>query len=78
MAQEYQITTQNLAYYEQTALPQARSILRIAELSRRNGEIGYAEWSLAVGQYVGIQNGFLEAVRQHNAVVLDLLALFNF
>ena len=78
LAQEYRLTVQNLAYYEQTALPQARNILRIAELSRRNGEIGYAEWSLAVGQYVGIQNGYLEAVRAHNEVVTDLLDLFDF
>lgn len=77
LGQTYQVAAQNLAYYEQTALPQARNILRIADLSRRNGEIGYAEWSLAVGQYVGIQNGFLEAMRQHNTVVLDLLALLN-
>ena len=75
--QEYQIALQNLEYYEQLALPQARNVLRIADLSRRNGEIGYAEWSLALGQYVGIQNGFLEAMRRHNTVVLDLLALFN-
>ncbi len=77
LAQEYQIVEQSIAYYEQSALPQAQNILRIAELSRRNGEIGYAEWSLAVGQYVGIQNGFLEAVHQHNDVVLELLDLFN-
>ena len=77
LAQEYQIALQNLTYYQQTALPQARNILRIADLSRRNGEIGYAEWSLAVGQYVGIQNGFLEAIQLYNETVLNVLNLFN-
>lgn len=77
LGQAYRIAAQNLTYYEQTALPQAANILRIADISRRNGEIGYAEWSLSVRQYMDLQNGYFEAVRQYNATVLELLDLFN-
>jgi heavy metal efflux system protein len=77
LAQNYQKTLQNLSFYEKTALPQVQNILRVTDLSRKNGEIGYAEWSLSLRQYMETQEGYLEALQAHNRVVLDLMGLFG-
>ncbi len=77
LAQDYQTATQNLAYFEEIALPQVQSIIHIADVSRRNGEIGYAEWALSIRQYIEVQNNYFEAIRVHNIIVLQLLELFD-
>jgi heavy metal efflux system protein len=69
---------QNLDFYEKTALPQAKRLIEIADISRRNGEIGYAEWSLATMQSWAIEQEFLDAIRAYNRVVVDIQTLFDF
>ena len=78
LVEQFKKAAQNLDFYEKTALPQARRLIEIADISRRNGEIGYAEWSLTTMQSWTIEQEFLEAVRAYNHVVLNIQTLFNF
>ena len=78
LVEQFKKAAQNLDFYEKTALPQARRLIEIADISRRNGEIGYAEWSLATMQSWAIEQEFLEAVRAYNHIVLNIQTLFNF
>ena len=78
LAQQFQKQEQNVLYFEKIALPQAQRLIEIANISRRNGEIGYVEWSFSVAQALAIEQQYLEAVRQYNQTVIDIKSIFNF
>jgi heavy metal efflux system protein len=78
LAEQFKKATQNVEFYEKTALPQAKRLIEMANISRRNGEIGYAEWSLATMQSWAIEQEYLEAIRAYNRAVLDIQTLFDF
>jgi heavy metal efflux system protein len=78
LAEQFKKANQNVDFYEKTALPQAKRLIEIADISRRNGEIGYAEWSLATMQSWAIEQEFLEAIRGYNRVILYIQTLFDF
>ncbi len=78
LAEQFKKASQNVDFYEKTALPQAKRLIEIADISRRNGEIGYAEWSLAAMQSWAIEQEYLEAIRAYNRVVVDIQTLFDF
>ena len=65
----------SLRYYEQTALPQARLILRTAEKSFRAGDIEYVEYVVNTQPAWQIQESYLDQVRQYDERVAELLAL---
>ncbi|MBC5773679.1 CusA/CzcA family heavy metal efflux RND transporter [Pontibacter sp. KCTC 32443] len=72
---QYQIATENLAYYEQIALPNSRSIIKTADEQFRGGEIDYLEWVLLTNQAIGLQTSYLDAVRNYNQTILEIKAL---
>ena len=78
LVQQFQKEEQNVVYFEKTALPQAQKLMGIANISRRNGDIGYVEWSFSVVQALTIEQQYLEAIRQYNRTVIDLKSIFNF
>ncbi len=71
----YQKAIQHIAYYEKVAIPQGEKLLKTAELSRQNGEIGYAEWSLTLNQVMAIQQEYLTAIGGYNQIVVALQSL---
>jgi cobalt-zinc-cadmium resistance protein CzcA len=75
---QYKKAAQDIDFYEKTALPQAKRLIDIADISRRNGEIGYAEWSIATMQSWSIEQAHLEAIRVYNRVVVEIQTLFDF
>lgn len=78
LAQHFQKQEQNVLYFEKTALPQAQRLIEIANISRRNGEIGYVEWSFSIAQALTIEQQYLDAVKQYNQTVIELKTIFNF
>ena len=78
LAEQYKKAAQDVDFYEKTALPQAKRLIDLADISRRNGEIGYAEWSIATMQSWGIEQAYLEAIRAYNRVVVEIQTLFDF
>ncbi|RTQ47487.1 CusA/CzcA family heavy metal efflux RND transporter [Hymenobacter gummosus] len=63
---------QRLQFYEQTALPQAVVITRLATLAFKAGETGYAELLLSLERAQRLRLDYLDAVLQHNQTVIDL------
>ena len=78
LAQQFQKEEQNVLYFEKTALPQAQRLIEIANISRRNGEIGYVEWSFSVAQALTIEQQYWDAVKQYNQTIIELKSIFNF
>ena len=78
LAQQFQKQEQNVSYFEKTALPQAQRLIEIANISRRNGEIGYVEWSFSMAQALTIEQQYLDAIKQYNQTVIELKTIFNF
>ncbi|WP_439883462.1 CusA/CzcA family heavy metal efflux RND transporter [Pontibacter sp. MBLB2868] len=74
-AEQFRIAQDMVNYYEQTALPNADSILETAELQFRNGEIDYLEWVLLTGQAISLKTEYIEAVRNYNQSILEITTL---
>ncbi|MER2996702.1 CusA/CzcA family heavy metal efflux RND transporter [Pontibacter populi] len=74
-AAQYRVAAENLDYYEKTALPNAASIIKIADEQFRGGEIDYLEWVLLTNQAIDLQTSYLDAVRNYNLTILEIKAL---
>lgn len=73
--EQYQLAQENLSYFEQTALPNAASIISTADEQFRGGEIDYLEWVLLTNQAITLQTNYLDAVRNYNLSILEINAL---
>jgi cobalt-zinc-cadmium resistance protein CzcA len=69
---EYQKWKEQMDYYETIGLKQADEILKVAELSYRNGEIGYIEFIQNISQAIGIKTQYLDALNKYNQSVINL------
>ena len=63
---------ERLSYFEQTALPQATVITRLATLAYKAGETGYSEYLLNLERARRLRLDYLDALLQHNQTVIDL------
>nr|MCU0419761.1 efflux RND transporter permease subunit [Cyclobacteriaceae bacterium] len=70
--QEYEKNKAGLAYYRQSALANADELIRQASLNFAQGEMGYAEYALALAQGLKIREGYLAQLRQLNLAVITL------
>ena len=61
-----------IAFYEQTALPQADVIVRLSQLAYKAGETTYSELLLNLERALGVRTAYLDAVLQHNQTIIDL------
>lgn len=69
---EYQKWKEQVDYYESIGLKKADEILKVAELSYRNGEIGYVEFIQNISQAIGIKTQYLDALNKYNQSVISL------
>jgi cobalt-zinc-cadmium resistance protein CzcA len=60
----YNKNLQTVLYYENTALKNAETIIRTADIQFRNGEINYLEWVLLVNNAITIQNQYIDATNR--------------
>lgn len=67
--QQYVKQTENLRYYEQSALPNAELILKQSQLAYGAGEIGYAEHFLNLEQVLSIRQGYLKSLLDNKIAV---------
>ncbi|GGM90979.1 acriflavine resistance protein B [Dyadobacter beijingensis] len=67
----------NLQYYEQQGLPNARTIIAVADRQFSGGEIDYLQWVILVGQSIAIQGEYVNALGSYNDAVIQLLHLNN-
>ncbi len=73
--EQHKLAADNLTYFEKTALPNAKSIIKIADEQFRGGEIDYLEWVLLMNQAITLQTDYLDAVRTYNQSILEINAL---
>ncbi|MDX1912865.1 MAG: CusA/CzcA family heavy metal efflux RND transporter [Saprospiraceae bacterium] len=67
----------NVAYYQNSALPNAKSIVENASKAYFGGDIGYVEYAQALQTNLEIQRSYLEAVNSLNQTVVFLKFLIN-
>lgn len=67
----------NVAYYQNTALPNAKSIVENASKAYFGGDIGYVEYAQALQTNLEIQRSYLEAVNSLNQTVVSVQFLIN-
>lgn len=70
--QQFQKHQNSLAYYTQSALPNAELLLRQSTLSYRTGEISQADYRLNLQQAVTIQEAYLQTILQYNLSLITL------
>jgi cobalt-zinc-cadmium resistance protein CzcA len=63
---------QRLLFYEQTGLPQAATITRVATKAFKAGENGYTEYLLNLDRALRLRTDYLDALLQHNQTVIEL------
>ncbi|GAB4044032.1 CusA/CzcA family heavy metal efflux RND transporter [Spirosoma litoris] len=76
--QQYAQSLNTLAYYENSALPQANLILRTAERSYLSGDIEYLEFVQSTTQAWQIREQYLDAISQYNQSLIEQEALAGF
>ncbi|MFN3378234.1 MAG: CusA/CzcA family heavy metal efflux RND transporter, partial [Runella zeae] len=69
---QYDKFAQMVAYFESTALANARLITTTANQQLFAGNINYLEWVQLVNQATTVRNDYIEAVRNLNEVVIQL------
>ncbi|MDO7845159.1 CusA/CzcA family heavy metal efflux RND transporter [Hymenobacter sp. M29] len=63
---------QRLQFYQQTGLPQAAVITRVATKAFKAGENGYTEYLLNLDRALRLRTDYLDALLQHNQTVIEL------
>ena len=69
---QYDKFAQTVAYFENTALANARLITTTANQQLFAGNINYLEWVQLVNQATTVRNDYVEAVRNLNEAVIQL------
>jgi cobalt-zinc-cadmium resistance protein CzcA len=76
-AAQYVFWKNNVAYHQDTALPNAKSIVVNASRAYQIGEIGYVEYAQALQTHLEIQRAYLEAVNNLNQTIISIQFLIN-
>ena len=76
-AGQYTFWQSNIAYYRNSALPNARSIVSNATRGYQSGDIGYVEYAQALQTNLDIQKAYLEAINNANQAVISIQYLIN-
>jgi len=77
LAAQLQSFTTTANYFEQSGLKNANLIMKTASLQFQNGDINYLDWALLNNQAISIENDYLEAIHNLNAVVIQINYLNN-
>jgi len=68
---------ENLRYYETQGLPNAETIITVADQQFVAGEIDYLQWVILAGQSIAIKSEYVNALGSYNEAVIQLLHLNN-
>ncbi|QEC69936.1 CusA/CzcA family heavy metal efflux RND transporter [Panacibacter ginsenosidivorans] len=69
---EYIKYQQAVQYFKTSALTQSEIIIKTANLSYKNGEINYIEWGTLIGNAIGLQSQYLDALKALNNGRIEL------
>jgi cobalt-zinc-cadmium resistance protein CzcA len=68
--QAYTKYRNSLDYYKTSALPNADLLLKQSEAAFRNGDIGYAEYLIALQKAIAIREGHLQTLSDYNQSII--------
>lgn len=68
--QRYDKSKNSLAYYKDSALPNADLILKQAQTAFREGDVDFAEYLLSVKNALAIREGFLQTLSEYNQSII--------
>lgn len=75
---DYQKYQQAIRYYQESALKQSDIIIRTANISYKNGEIGYIEWSTLISNAIALQSQYIDVLKELNTRKTELEYLLQF
>ncbi|MET3535568.1 CusA/CzcA family heavy metal efflux RND transporter [Chryseobacterium limigenitum] len=74
---QYQQDVQQYQYYLNQAIPNAKSIVKAAQLGYKTGEISYIEYLFALQTATNIELKYLQSIQQVNQTVVNINSLIN-
>ncbi len=74
---QYRTNLQTVAYYEQTGIPNAKTIITTANKQFSGGEINYLDWVMLTNQATSIQSSYLDVVKMLNESILSINYLLS-
>ncbi|UFH30912.1 CusA/CzcA family heavy metal efflux RND transporter [Chryseobacterium sp. C-71] len=74
---QYQQDLQQYQYYLNQAIPNAKSIVKAAQLGYKTGEISYVEYLFALQTATNIELKYLQSIQQVNQTVVNINSLIN-
>ncbi len=72
---EYHTQSETVKYFENNALQNATTIIKTANQQFANGEINYLEWTMLVNNAATIQSNYVDAVKDLNQTIIQLIFL---
>lgn len=69
---QYQTQLSTVKYFEETALKNATTIIKTANLQFVNGDINYLEWTMLINNAVSIQSNYADIVKTLNQAIIQL------
>jgi len=69
---QYTTNLETVAYYETTALKNAKLINGTADKQFINGEINYLDWVMLTNQAINIESNYLDAVKNLNETIIQI------
>jgi cobalt-zinc-cadmium resistance protein CzcA len=74
---QYNKSIATINYYEKSALPNADTIIAIANDQFLNGDINYLDWVLLINQAITIQNEYIDAIKELNKSIIEINSYIN-
>ncbi|HZV68955.1 MAG TPA: CusA/CzcA family heavy metal efflux RND transporter [Saprospiraceae bacterium] len=75
--QQYIFWSDNVTYYQNVALPNARSMITNATRGYQGGDIGYVEYAQALQTNLEIQKMYLDAINNLNQTIISIQFITN-
>ncbi|WP_160714189.1 CusA/CzcA family heavy metal efflux RND transporter [Chitinophaga solisilvae] len=75
---DYMKFRQAVQYYRTSALPQSDIIVNTANISYKNGEIGYIEWSTLVSNAITLRSQYIDVLKELNIRKTELEYLLQY
>lgn len=75
--QQYIFWSENVAYHQNVALPNAKSIITNATRGYQSGDIGYVEYAQAIQTNLDIQKMYLESINNLNQTIASIQFITN-
>ncbi|RBL88939.1 CusA/CzcA family heavy metal efflux RND transporter [Chitinophaga flava] len=69
---------QAISYYHRSALKESDIIIQTANISYKNGEIGYIEWSTLISNAIALQSQYIDVLKELNIRKTELEYLLQF